>query len=177
MGQQFSNRSVRVLFALPAIAAIALTARVMVAQEAPKTREGKPAASSQPASTQASTKPSSTQPSGPDNPPKPADKISLNFKDAPLDAVLDYMATAAGFSVMKDGPVEGRVNLVSKQPVTPAEAAVLLGAALKTNGYTAIQGRPRAANRPAREGQEGQHSGLPRRQSTTWRRPMSSSLK
>ena len=60
----------------------------------------------QPAHVGPATAPSSaTQPTT-----RPA-KITLNFKDAPLDAVLDYLSDAAGFEVIREGPVDGRVNL------------------------------------------------------------------
>src|SRR5206468_7779882 len=52
---------------------------------------------------------------------------------------LDHLSASAGFIVMKEGPVEGRVTLTSKTPITPDEAVSLLAAALKNNGYTAIQ--------------------------------------
>ncbi len=75
--------------------------------------------------------------------PKPAraptTQISLNFKDAPIDAVLDQLSSMAGFVVVKDTPLTGRVTVLSKQPVSPEEAVSLLNAVLKTNGYTAIQ--------------------------------------
>jgi general secretion pathway protein D len=69
----------------------------------------------------------------------PSDKFTLNFKDAPLDSVLDYFSAIGGFSVIKEGPVDGRVTLESKQPVTRQEAVALLDAALKANGFAAIQ--------------------------------------
>jgi general secretion pathway protein D len=65
--------------------------------------------------------------------------ITLNFKDASIDAVLDHLSEAAGFIVVKEAPAEGRVTLLSKQPVTPEEAVSLLNTVLKGNGYTAIQ--------------------------------------
>src|SRR5665213_1597433 len=70
---------------------------------------------------------------------QPAQKISLNFKDAPLDAVLDHLSEAAGLVIIKEGPVEGRVTVQSKQPVTPEEAVTLLSAVLKANGYSAVR--------------------------------------
>jgi general secretion pathway protein D len=69
----------------------------------------------------------------------PAAKISLSFKDAPLDAVLDYLAQTAGFAVVKEGPVDGRVTIQSKQAVSADEAVALVNAALKANGFTAIR--------------------------------------
>ncbi len=69
----------------------------------------------------------------------PTTQISLNFKDAPVDAVLEHLSDVAGFIVVKEAPVDGRVTVLSKQPVSPAEAVTLLNTVLKVNGYTAIQ--------------------------------------
>ena len=66
-------------------------------------------------------------------------QISLNFKDASVDAVLEYLSDIAGFVVVKESPVSGRVTMLSKQPVSPSEAVVLLNAVLANNGYSAIQ--------------------------------------
>jgi general secretion pathway protein D len=68
-----------------------------------------------------------------------AAKISMNFQDAPIDSVLNYLSEAAGFSVVKDTSLKEKVTVISKQPVTPEEAVVLLNSVLKTQGYTAIQ--------------------------------------
>jgi len=66
-------------------------------------------------------------------------QITLNFKDVPIDAVLEQLSDAAGYVVVKDVPVDGRVTVLSKQPVNADEAVVLLNTVLKSNGYTAIQ--------------------------------------
>jgi general secretion pathway protein D len=66
-------------------------------------------------------------------------RISFNFKDASVDAVLDYLSETAGFIVVKEVTVSGRVTVLSKQPVTPEEAVTLLNTVLRVNGYTAIQ--------------------------------------
>jgi hypothetical protein len=63
---------------------------------------------------------------------RPAQQLSLHFKDASADAVLTYLSQTAGFIIMKDVPVDGRVNIDSEQPVTPDEALILINAALKT---------------------------------------------
>ena len=88
---------------------------------APPTLVARPAASAPPA-TQPTTR-----------------RISLNFKDAPLDVVLDHLSEAAGLLIVKEGPVEGRVTLQSAEPVSPQEAVALLSTVLKANGFTAIQ--------------------------------------
>ena len=72
----------------------------------------------------------------------PTTQLSINFRDATVDAVLEYLADAAGFEILKEIQVEGRVTVFSPQPVSADEAVVLLNAVLKTNGYTAVrQGR------------------------------------
>src|SRR5947209_1322823 len=119
------RRRARVLGPVVALAAGGLFLR---AADLPQTRPA--ALATQPAAapaTQPSTQPT-TQPAGPETQPAthPAEKISLNFKDASLDTVLDHLSAAAGFIVVKEGTVDGRVSVTSKQPVSPAEAIALL---------------------------------------------------
>jgi len=103
----------------------AAMAAVASAQQAPTSRPAAAAATTTtPATTQATTAPM---------------KVSLNFKDAPLDTVLDYLSQSAGFVIVREGPTEGRVTILSKQPVSPEEAITLVNAALKVNGFTAIR--------------------------------------
>src|SRR4051794_38990605 len=54
-----------------------------------------------------------------------ANHITLNFKNAPIDAILDHLSEAAGFVIVKEGPLEGRVTVLSKQPISPDEAVTL----------------------------------------------------
>ncbi len=68
-----------------------------------------------------------------------ATKISINFKDAPLDTVIEFLSQTVGFAVVKEGPLDGRVTIVSKQPVSPEEALTLVNAGLKVNGFTTIR--------------------------------------
>ncbi|MGD0770270.1 MAG: secretin N-terminal domain-containing protein [Tepidisphaeraceae bacterium] len=65
--------------------------------------------------------------------------FSLNFKDAPLDAVLNYFSQTIGFEILRDGPIDARVTMMSKQPVSAEEAVTMLSAALKVNGFTVIR--------------------------------------
>jgi general secretion pathway protein D len=86
--------------------------------------------------------PSSGDPQGDQQQPTnaPATRISLNFRDASLDTVLDYLSEQAGFEVVKVTPVTVHITeLISKQPVTPEEAVSLLNSVLNANGYTAIR--------------------------------------
>ena len=92
-----------------------------------------PVPASRPADTQPASRPAATSPS------TIPSKLSLNFKDAPLDSVIDFLTQTMGFAVIKEGPLEGRVTIVSKQPVSIEEALTLVNAALKVNGFTAIR--------------------------------------
>src|SRR5688572_8785274 len=127
--------------------ALALASAPVVAQLSPSTQ---PAAQNQ-------NQTSTTRPSGsiftpaPRNPngnaaaptsnvtTQPGGTLLLNFKDASIDSVLDELSSAAGFIVVKEVKPEGRVTLVSKQAVSPAEAISLLNTVLKNAGYAAIQ--------------------------------------
>lgn len=64
--------------------------------------------------------------------------LRLDFKDAPLDRVLDYLSEAAGFVVIKEVNIRGTVSVVSHQPMTRAEAVDLLNSVLRKNGCAAI---------------------------------------
>ena len=68
-----------------------------------------------------------------------ADAIRLNFKDAPLDAVLQHLSEVAGISVVTDAPTEGRITLISKQPISLDGALALLDSALKDKGYATVR--------------------------------------
>ena len=70
---------------------------------------------------------------------QPGGGLILNFKDANIDSVLDELSAVAGFIVVKETQPIGRVTLVSKQAVTPADAISLLNTVLKNAGYAAIQ--------------------------------------
>lgn len=69
----------------------------------------------------------------------PGDGLLLNFKDASIDSVLDQLSSVAGFIVVRQTTVSGRITLESKQPVSRTEAISLLNTVLNTNGYAAIQ--------------------------------------
>src|SRR5262249_33611812 len=57
----------------------------------------------------------------------PADgMLRLNFRGVPIDMVLDYLSDAAGFIIVKETEVKGKVDVWSNQPVTKDEAVELL---------------------------------------------------
>jgi general secretion pathway protein D len=65
--------------------------------------------------------------------------LRLNFRGVPLEMVLDYLSDAAGFIIVLDTQVSGRVDLWSDQPVTKDEAVDLLNSVLNKNGFAAIR--------------------------------------
>ncbi len=70
---------------------------------------------------------------------KPATtQISMRFKDAPIDAVLQHLSEVAGYQVLKFAPIDQRVTVWSDQPISPEKAVELLNSLLKENGYTAV---------------------------------------
>lgn len=86
------------------------------------------------------TTPEQTLPPTPPTPKKPLEgPIVLNFKDASLRAVLEYLSEAAGLVVVQEGPMEGRVTVMSLQPLSVDEAVSLLNTILKEKGYAAIR--------------------------------------
>lgn len=68
-----------------------------------------------------------------------ARELRLNFRGAPLEMVLDYLSEAAGFIIVLETKVEGKVDVWSQQPVNKDEAVQLLNSILNKNGYAAIR--------------------------------------
>ncbi len=65
--------------------------------------------------------------------------LLLNFREAQLDAVLDYLSEAAGFIIIREATMRGKVNVVSKQPISKEEALDVLDSELRKNGLAAIR--------------------------------------
>lgn len=70
--------------------------------------------------------------------PQEGKTLRLNFKDASVDSILQYLSEVAGLVVIRETTVEGRITVISRQPITVAEAVSLLNIALKEKGYAAI---------------------------------------
>ncbi len=71
----------------------------------------------------------------------PADgaEILLNFKEAPLRTVLEYLSEEAGLVILGGDEVDGRITVISRQPISTDEAVALLDSVLKESGYAAIR--------------------------------------
>ncbi len=74
-----------------------------------------------------------------DNAPAEEPNLRLNFRGVPLEMVLDYLSDAAGFIIILDTEVKGKVDVWSNQPLNRNEAVDLLNTVLGKNGYTAIR--------------------------------------
>src|SRR5262249_37699302 len=68
--------------------------------------------------------------------------LRLNFRGVDLDRVLEYLSDAAGFIVIKETKVEGKVDVWSNQPLSKDEAVHLLDTILNQKGYAAITNGP-----------------------------------
>jgi general secretion pathway protein D len=68
-------------------------------------------------------------------PPLPEGMLRLNFRNAPLESVLNYLSEAAGFIIVPQVPIRGTIDVWSNQPVTKSEALSVLKTALTKNGY------------------------------------------
>jgi type II secretory pathway component GspD/PulD (secretin) len=77
----------------------------------------------------------------------PADKvikdgergIRLNFRNAPLDMVLDHLSSVAGFIIVPETDVREKIDVWSNQPLTKDEAVDLLDKVLGKKGYAVIR--------------------------------------
>src|SRR5437763_10661317 len=99
-------------------------------------------AGAQAPATQPTTRPApSTQPNGAQGIIRADGGIILNFKDASIDAVLEQLSEVAGFIVVKETKPEGKVTLLSKQPIKRDEILPVLNTVLRNagSGYAAIQ--------------------------------------
>ena len=65
--------------------------------------------------------------------------LRLNFRNAPLSMVLDYLSDAAGFTISANSKVDlkGTVTVWSNRPVSRNEAIRILDDSLTTSGYGA----------------------------------------
>ena len=66
-------------------------------------------------------------------------KVKLNFQDAPLQAVLEYLSETAGLTVVSSEPlVDGRMTVISRQPISLEEAVSLINSILKEKSLTTV---------------------------------------
>lgn len=69
----------------------------------------------------------------------PAGSLIMDFRQATLDTVLNYLSEEAGLIVVSDLKLDRRIDVVSRQPVTLEEAINLLNSVLLPGGHTAVR--------------------------------------
>jgi len=65
--------------------------------------------------------------------------IQMNFRNAPLEQVLEHLSEAAGFVIVLEAPVKGTVNVISAKPMSQDEAVDFLNTVLNRNGLAALR--------------------------------------
>ena len=63
----------------------------------------------------------------------------MNFRNVPLEMVLDYMSEAAGFSIIAETDISGEVSVWNNRPLDKDQAVSLLDSILSEKGYAAIR--------------------------------------
>ncbi len=65
--------------------------------------------------------------------------LKLNFQDTPLQAVLEYLSETAGLTVVSSETlVNGRMTVISRQPISLEVAVSLINSILKEKGLTTV---------------------------------------
>jgi general secretion pathway protein D len=65
--------------------------------------------------------------------------IKLNFQDAPLQTVLEYLSEKAGLTIVSDQPIiDGRMTVISRQPISLQQAVSLINSMLKEKSLTTV---------------------------------------
>ncbi len=134
---------------IPALLTLAV-ATALAQTTAPATPPGGPADTTQPAAAPAdaaATMPAATMAAAPATAPahrgdyiNPSKTVKFNFQDAPVDSILNYLAEALGYIVVKpEGTISGRITINSPHEVTGAEAVDALNTALKPLDKTILQ--------------------------------------
>ncbi len=66
-------------------------------------------------------------------------RVKLNFQDAPLQTVLEYLSETTGLTVVSDEPIiDGRMTVISRQPIPLTQALSLINSILKERSLTTI---------------------------------------
>ncbi|MBN1361573.1 MAG: hypothetical protein JW993_13325 [Sedimentisphaerales bacterium] len=96
-------------------------------------------------------------------------KLLLNFQDAPLQTVLDYLSETAGLAVVSNVSLDGYMTVISRQAVTVDEAVGLINSVLKEMDLAAVRTgktlrivtfqQARQMNIPVTEGSDPQQLG------------------
>ncbi|MBI2264043.1 MAG: hypothetical protein HYU64_02530 [Armatimonadetes bacterium] len=66
-------------------------------------------------------------------------QVSMNFFNADIDLVLQFMSHVSGLTIIKDPALTGKVTLMTRRKVTVEEALRLLDQSLQVRGYSALR--------------------------------------
>ena len=66
-------------------------------------------------------------------------KLTLDFKDAPISAIMDYISESTGLVIISNYELTGRISIISKKPVGVEEAISLINSVMKENGYAVVR--------------------------------------
>ncbi len=83
--------------------------------------------------------PAPGSPAEPISDPNAPLSLSLNFQDASLQAVLEYLSDKAGLVIIADEPLDGRMTVISRQPLCLDEAVSLINSVLMEKGLAAVR--------------------------------------
>ena len=92
-------------------------------------------------------------------------ELRLNFRNAPLELVLNYLSDAAGFIIVPETEIKGKVDAWSNQPVSKEEAVDLLNTILNKNGYALLRNGRTLTIVGRDEGPPARHPGPQRQRS------------
>ncbi len=85
------------------------------------------------------TEASENQNSGPSSDDSQGKGLRMNFRNVPLEMVLEYMSEAAGFAIIAEADVSGTVSVWNNEPLDKNQAVALLDSILIEKGYTALR--------------------------------------
>ena len=98
-----------------------------------------PATGAAPATTSVEPAPVET----PVGPPAVPPKIQMNFKDQPLDVILNDLSERLGLAVVKQSSMaDVRVTVIARQPLGVEDIIAVLNSALNVKGYAAVRSGP-----------------------------------
>ena len=66
-------------------------------------------------------------------------RISMRFKDASLDHILEFISDATGYTIVKSADLDMRVTIISPDDIPLDEAFSVLNTTLAIKGYTSIR--------------------------------------
>ncbi len=66
---------------------------------------------------------------------RPQSKVTMDFRDAPVDQILNFYSVITGLTVIKDPGLTGTATLISPRPMTVDDSIKVLDALLDSRGY------------------------------------------